>query len=91
MKLKNKSLLIFHRKQILYLIIPKKQLWRSVTANGQLIWTNGVFVNDVTGFTGAGEDSNYIRFSVEPGAWKFDESLITATGVGSVQHDNSFV
>ena len=70
--------------------IPKKRAWRSVTVNGQPIWTNGVFATGVTGITGAGEDSNYIRFSVEPGTWKFDASL-TLTGVSSVQQDNGFV
>jgi len=71
--------------------IPKKQSWRSVTVNGQPVWTNGVFAAGVTGITGVGEDSNYIRFSVEPGTWKFDASLDTVTGVGSVQQVNSFV
>ena len=71
--------------------IPKKRAWRSVTMNDQPIWTDGAFVNGVAGITGAGEDSNYIRFSVEPGTWKFDAALTTETGVGSVQQDNSFV
>ena len=70
--------------------IPKKKAWQLITVNGQPVWTNGVFANGVAGITGVGEDNNYIRFSVDPGTWKFDASL-TLTGVGSVQQDHGFV
>ena len=70
--------------------IPKKRTWRSVTVNGHPIWIDGVFASDVVGVDGDGEDSDYIRFSVEPGTWQFDAAL-TVTDIVSVQQDKSFV
>lgn len=61
--------------------IPKKRAWQSVTANAQLVWNNGVFLAGSPGITGAGEDSLYIKFSVNPGDWRF-EALLTASAIG---------
>jgi hypothetical protein len=65
--------------------IPKKRAWLSVTGNGRTIWNQGTFTNNVPGITGAGEDSLYIKFNVNPGTWRF-VALLTATGIqGGVQ------
>ncbi|MBN1128684.1 MAG: hypothetical protein JXA71_06840, partial [Chitinispirillaceae bacterium] len=56
--------------------IPKKRAWLSVTGNGQTIWNQGTFATNVPGITGAGEDSLYIKFNVNPGTWRFVASLV---------------
>jgi alpha-L-rhamnosidase len=56
--------------------IPKKRAWRSVTANGHTIWNLGTFIAGISGVSGAGEDSLYIKFNVDPGAWRFVASLV---------------
>jgi alpha-L-rhamnosidase len=63
--------------------IPKKRAWLSVTGNGQTIWNQGTFTTNVPGITGAGEDSLYIKFNVNPGTWRF-VALLTATGIQGV-------
>jgi alpha-L-rhamnosidase len=61
--------------------IPKKRAWQSVVVNGQAVWNAGVFLSGSAGVTGAGEDSLYIRFAVEPGTWRF-EARMTTTSLG---------
>jgi alpha-L-rhamnosidase len=56
--------------------IPKKRAWQSVTANGGTVWNQGAFLAGVSGVSGAGEDSLYIKFNVDPGAWRFVASLL---------------
>jgi alpha-L-rhamnosidase len=60
--------------------IPKKRAWQSVTINGQAAWNMGIFFSGNPGVTGVGEDSLYIRFSVDPGQWRF-EGLMTPTAL----------
>jgi len=60
--------------------IPKKRAWLSVTVNGRAVWNQGAFLAGVSGVSGAGEDSLYIKFNVDPGAWRFAASL-AAVGV----------
>ena len=55
--------------------IPKKRSWRSVTVNGKTVWNNGTFTGGVNGVTDAGEDSSYIKFTVDPGTWRFEAQL----------------
>jgi alpha-L-rhamnosidase len=43
--------------------IPKKRAWQSVTANGGTVWNQGAFLAGVSGVSGAGEDSLYIKFN----------------------------
>lgn len=59
--------------------IPKKRAWQLVTANGRVVWNQGTFLAGVTGVTGAGEDSLYIKFNVDLGTWRF---VATLTPVG---------
>jgi hypothetical protein len=56
--------------------IPKKRAWQSVTANGRAVWNEGTFLAGVSGVSGTGEDSLYIKFNVDPGAWRFVASLV---------------
>ena len=58
--------------------IPKKRAWQSVTGNGLPIWNQGDYSAGVTGITGAGEDSLYIKFNVDPGTYRFVASLTSA-------------
>jgi alpha-L-rhamnosidase len=60
--------------------IPKRRAWKSVIANGRPIWSSDIFLSDVAGVAGAGEDSLYIKFSVDPGDWKI-EARMTATAL----------
>ena len=41
-----------------------------IKANGAVIW-NKTFVSGVAGLTWAGEDADYVKFSVVPGTWNF--------------------
>jgi hypothetical protein len=56
--------------------IPRKLAWQSITANGHTVWNLGTFIAEVSGVSGAGEDSLYIKFNVDPGAWRFVASLV---------------
>jgi hypothetical protein len=60
--------------------IPKKRPWQSVTANNQPVWNQGSFRPGIAGVTGAGEDSLYVMFNVDPGTWRF-VALLTPVGV----------
>ncbi len=60
--------------------IPKKQTWKSVVVNGRPVWSNGLFLSDSMGVAGVGEDSLYIKFSVDPGTWQI-EALTTSVAV----------
>ncbi len=51
--------------------IPKKQAVLSIGVNGKKVWEKGDYMNNVPGVSGAGEGPDFIRFSVEPGKWKF--------------------
>jgi hypothetical protein len=55
--------------------IPRKRAWQSVMTNTTPVWNNGTYLTGVTGVSGAGEDSLYIKFNVDPGAWRFTASL----------------
>jgi hypothetical protein len=59
--------------------IPRKRAWLSVTANNNAVWNQGTFIAR-TGITGAGVDSQYIKFNVAPGTWQF-VALLTPTAV----------
>jgi len=59
--------------------IPRKRAWLSVTANGNAVWNQGTFIAR-TGVSGAGVDSQYIKFNVAPGTWLF-VALLTPTAV----------
>lgn len=52
--------------------IPKHSFTtlREISANGQMIW-NGKFLEAASGLAPAGEDSDYVKFKVAPGNWKF--------------------
>jgi hypothetical protein len=55
--------------------IPKAMLAAGVQeiyANKTVVWRNGSFTGNVTGLTFVGEDNDYIRFRVQPGAWTFN-------------------
>jgi hypothetical protein len=54
--------------------IPKKRAFLSITVNGDTVWKRGTYLNNVPGISEAGEDSLYIKFSVDPGTWQFDAS-----------------
>jgi hypothetical protein len=54
--------------------IPKGMLAagvKEINANNTVVWQNGLPVGNVTGLTFVGEDSEYIRFRVQPGSWTF--------------------
>lgn len=52
--------------------IPKKSISpKTITVNDQPIWSDGQFVQGVTGVQGAAEDDDFIKFSVAPGDWSF--------------------
>ncbi len=52
--------------------IPKEAITPSVIeVNGSSVWKNGDFVGEVPGITWNGEDDDYIKFNVAPGAWTF--------------------
>jgi alpha-L-rhamnosidase len=70
--------------------IPKKRAWLSVTANTKPVWNNGTFLTGVTGVSGAGEDSLYIKFNVDPGTWRFVASLTSVAVQNSSQHQTDF-
>jgi len=44
---------------------------KEIKANGATIWENGRFCGQVKGVVWYGEDSDYLKFKVEPGTWKF--------------------
>ena len=71
--------------------IPKKQTVLSISINGNKIWEKGAYFNNVPGITGAGEDSIYIKFSVDPGTWQFDATLSTSTKVENIEQGKDFV
>jgi len=52
--------------------IPKGSFSKlqTIKANGTAIWS-GAYSGGVKGLTWNGEDADYIRFNVEPGAWRF--------------------
>jgi hypothetical protein len=54
--------------------IPRRSAWQSVTANGDGVWNRGTFVSQ-TSITAAGIDSQYIKFNVSPGTWRFVAAL----------------
>jgi hypothetical protein len=68
--------------------IPKKQSWKSVLANGRVAWNNGVFASGIPGVTGAGEDSLYVKFTVDPGEWILEAGL-TASVLEKPSHPRS--
>jgi alpha-L-rhamnosidase len=68
--------------------IPKKRAWLSVTANTKPVWNNGTFLTGVTGVSGAGEDSLYIKFNVDTGSWRFVASL-TSVAVQNPSQDQT--
>jgi hypothetical protein len=55
--------------------IPKKFPWKSVSVGDKCIWNEGIY-GATGGISSAGEDSLYIKFSVDPGVWHFTASLI---------------
>lgn len=59
--------------------IPRRRAWLSVTANGDAVWNQGTFIAR-TGVSGAGVDSQYIKFNVASGTWLF-VALLTPTAV----------
>jgi hypothetical protein len=61
--------------------IPRRHAWQSVTANGNAVWNQGTFVPQ-TGVTGAGVDSQYIKFNVAPGTWQFVAALTPVSARG---------
>jgi hypothetical protein len=61
--------------------IPKKRAWQSVTANGRPVWNRGMFLSGAAGIAGAGEDSLHIKFTVDPGDWRF-EARTTPVALG---------
>jgi hypothetical protein len=68
--------------------IPRKHAWLSVTANGSAVWNQGSFLTGVNGVSGAGIDSQYIKFNVAPGSWVF-EALMTPSGVKGFSGNNT--
>jgi hypothetical protein len=70
--------------------IPKKHAWQSVTANSQLVWNQGAFHTGVAGVSGAGEDSLYIKFNVDPGSWRFVASLTSVAVRNPSQYQTDF-
>jgi hypothetical protein len=71
--------------------IPKKQAVLSISVNGNKIWEKGAYLNNVSGISGAGEDSLYIKFSVDPGTWQFDATLSPLTKVVNIKQGKDFV
>jgi alpha-L-rhamnosidase len=61
--------------------IPKKRAWKSILVNGRLIWNDGVFATGITGVTGVGADSLYLRFTIQPGEWLFEARLTPSTSL----------
>ena len=55
--------------------IPKKQKVNLIQVNGKTIWKNRKYNNKVKGILGAGEDNDFIKFSVEEGNWQFNAAL----------------
>lgn len=55
--------------------IPKKYQIDLIQVNGNTIWKNGKYRNRVKGISGAGEDADFIKFSVDEGSWQFNASL----------------
>jgi len=54
--------------------IPKGMLAAGVNeidANKVAVWKNGSFISSVAGISYVGEDTDYIRFRVQPGSWTF--------------------
>jgi hypothetical protein len=71
--------------------IPKKQTVYSIRVNGNKIWEKGAYLNNVAGISEAGEDSLYIRFLVDPGAWLFDAALTTSSIIEKYEKGKYFV
>lgn len=44
---------------------------QSVSVNGTIIWQNGSFSGGVTGVAEAPQDTSYLKFTVNPGSWRF--------------------
>lgn len=55
--------------------IPKKHQIDLIRVHGKTIWKNGKYLNKVKGISGAGEDADFIKFSVEEGNWQFNAAL----------------
>ena len=55
--------------------IPKKHPIDLIRVNGKTIWKKGKYRNKVKGISGAGEDADFIKFSVEEGNWQFNAAL----------------
>lgn len=75
--------------------IPKGMLAagvKEIRANGTAVWVNGSPAGNVTGLTFAGEDSEYIRFRVQPGLWTFNafSQAISASGPVVLYNDCSY-
>jgi len=71
--------------------IPKKQTVLSISVNGNKIWEKGSYLNNFSGISEAGEDSLYIKFSVDPGTWLFNATISPLTKVVNVEQDKDFV
>jgi alpha-L-rhamnosidase len=63
--------------------IPKKYAWKSVSAGGECVWSEGTY-GALAGVSSAGEDSLYIKFSVDPGTWDFTTSLNPGIVTGAI-------
>ncbi|OQP56817.1 hypothetical protein A3860_09540 [Niastella vici] len=67
--------------------IPKGMLAagvKEIDANKVAIWKNGSFIAGVSGISYVGEDTDYIRFRVQPGTWKFTAFSQATTADGPV-------
>jgi hypothetical protein len=69
--------------------IPKKYAWKSISVGGMCVWNEGTY-GTLAGVSSAGEDSVYIKFSVDPGTWDFTTSLNPGTVTRTVDsHSNA--
>jgi alpha-L-rhamnosidase len=69
--------------------IPKKYAWKSVSVGDKCVWSEGTY-GALAGVSSAGEDSLYIKFSVDPGTWDFTTSLNPGTVTQTVDsHSNA--
>jgi hypothetical protein len=66
--------------------IPMRRAWQMVTANGVMVWKLGKF-GTITGIAGAGSDSQYIKFNVAPGEWRFVASQLPVSEKHAAQPD----
>jgi alpha-L-rhamnosidase len=52
--------------------IPKRDsAIQTVSVNGTTVWQNGSFIGGITGVAAAGQDTSYLKFTANPGSWRF--------------------